>query len=161
MSTTETYIEPQGIGDCFMVAARYVIDRYVIDHGTAILCHGKPLGQGPLNLGERYWHAWVETADGQLVIEKSNGNDMTLPAFLYYAIGKIDTADVKRYTAVEAATLMLREGHFGPWGESVEPVERGLCQVPTEGGTITYGGGGRMSVPCGMYLPCPKHGGES
>jgi hypothetical protein len=99
-------------GDCAEVAARLVIER--LPRGF-VLCHGRPVGRGPANSGERYFHAWVENDEGSVVIDQSNGLDVTMPRDAYYAIGRIVEADVVRYTADEAAEMIVDTGHWGPW----------------------------------------------
>jgi len=98
-------------GDCFVVAFQYVFDHRADDRVR--LCHGLPVGTGKANMGERFDHAWVEVGD--LVIDKSNGNDVMVTREFYYRIGRIVPDSVDRYTAREAAMLALESGHYGPW----------------------------------------------
>lgn len=99
-------------GDCFQVAANLVLGR----RDGSVVVHGTPIGRGPENFGERFWHAWVETPDG-LAIDKSNGRDLSMSAGLYYHFAQIDP-DLHifgRYTANEAVKMMCALGHYGPW----------------------------------------------
>ncbi len=101
-------------GDCYEVAGRLIIaeadDRLELVHATVV-------GPGT----PRHGHAGVEgTTDIggfplRLCIDKSNGNDVALPADGYYRLGQVE--DVRRYTREEALVLMLRTRHFGPWEE--------------------------------------------
>lgn len=112
-------------GDCFPVAA-----KMVKADPTLFLCHGQPLGQGPI-AGIRHDHAWVERDTCHLiphplggepvpytattVLDRSNGKDVELSQTLYYLAGAIDPATVRRYTHDEAVALMDSTGHYGPW----------------------------------------------
>lgn len=98
-------------GDCAEVAATYVLDN----PDGYVLAHGYPVGRGPANGGERYFHAWVETIDGTLVIDRSNGLDVTMSRAAYYAIGRIVEDDVVRYRQNEVLDHILDDGHWGPW----------------------------------------------
>jgi hypothetical protein len=105
------------MGDCFEVAFRLVVDP-LEEHGLprhARLCHGYVTGQGPDVEGKRFMHAWVEV--GAVVIDRSNGLDVTALRPGYYRLGQIDYAQVRRYSRWQAAGHGLREGHFGPWEE--------------------------------------------
>lgn len=110
--------EIDGDGDCYVVAAHFMVDLPDAERSRYRLCHGTPLGRGPIN-GLRFGHAWVERTDGDhvTVIDRSNGSDLELPQSLYYAIGAIDPEEVKRYTAHEAILFMLETEHYGPWEE--------------------------------------------
>lgn len=102
-----------GSGDCFVVALENVMadrDLYV--------CHGIVHGQGPL-IGLVYPHAWNETRDGY-VIDQSNGNDVFMSKEQYYAIGKIDPSDVRRYTFEQAGREVLRTEVYGPWDSALD-----------------------------------------
>ena len=102
-------------GDCAEVAARIVLDDNPDD--AFVLAHGYPIGRGPDNGGERYFHAWVETIDGTLVIDRSNGLDVTTARALYYAVGQIDETDVIRYDAIDVRHNIVTTGHWGPWDD--------------------------------------------
>jgi len=80
------------------------------------LCHGEVTGQGP-TAGKRFWHAWIEIADGQLVVDRSNGKDALLRAERYYEVGCINADEVRRYTLNEMAVKVLQHEHWGPWDE--------------------------------------------
>lgn len=103
--------EPTGPGDCYMVAADFVVA--MPDSLGATLCHGTALGLDGHALGVRYGHAWVEVGDA--VLDFSNGGRWAGRRDDYYALGTIE--GVRRYTAAEARTLMLSTEHYGPWPE--------------------------------------------
>lgn len=110
----------EGSGDCFIVAA-----RMVIDDPSLTLVHGIPLGTAGETEGRRYWHAWVEQVERlehpglaapmviERVIDQSNGGYVIMPVGAYYNIGRIE--QTWRYTATEALALMDETGHYGPW----------------------------------------------
>lgn len=107
---------PNGDGDCFQVAAK-TVTIYEMQYPTAVLVHGEPLGTDGEALGKRFPHAWVEFTDkGEtFVVDKSNGNDVLMLAEHYYAIGNIESANVKRYSRTEVLAMMLKHEHYGPW----------------------------------------------
>ena len=98
-------------GDCYEVAGRIAIDAR--DEYT--VCHGTVVGTGGPHHGRAFGHAWVEFERGGVafVMDQSNGNDVVIPAELYYRLGSI--TDVARYTGREACQRMVDTGHFGPW----------------------------------------------
>ena len=95
-------------GDCYIVAGREAINRSYND--KAFVCHGLTVGQGGIE-GVIFGHAWIEYKD--MVIDKSNGNDITMDKDIYYKIGKIN--NVKKYSFKEARYKMIETGHFGDW----------------------------------------------
>ena len=129
---------PVGDGDCFQSAVRVMNDVLSSeDKKTAKICHGVPMGQGKIE-GIRFDHAWVEVtrktdfgdadpSDPQvkfmmerfptqvIVYDYSNGRELQMPRELYYAIGQIDSDDVKRFSAQEAYNQMSEKRFYGPW----------------------------------------------
>jgi hypothetical protein len=109
-------------GDCFIVAY-----RLVRDDDDLILCHG--IVADVDNVIGPHWHAWVEqerTFEHEQLshpvvvrtcIDRSNGNDMELPAEMYYKVGRVERETVLRYTHDEAALLALTHEQYGPWEE--------------------------------------------
>jgi len=114
-----------GKGDCFQAAANLLFDKFV-DNPDARICHGVPLGRGGIE-GIRFDHAWVEVDELQgtlpngreiwdrTVYDYSNGNEVVMPAALYYHYGNIESEDVRRFTAKEALEKMKETGFYGPW----------------------------------------------
>ena len=113
------------LGNCYEAAGKYMMDQCLTNNRCGlILVHGEVGGQGPL-AGVRYGHAWVE--DGDNVIDKSNGRDIKMPKFFYYAVGQIQhevfddkgyhpaKENVHRYTWEEARDKITTHGHWGPW----------------------------------------------
>ena len=130
-------------GDCYQAAFNALQGkiRYAKpdDSGHWLLCHGTVTGQGQV-AGVRFGHAWIEYVDidpdygvskakkayrakfdktvdngltFKIVVDRSQGRNLELPAALYYAIGHI--SDVHRYTYHEAVTMLADETIFGPW----------------------------------------------
>jgi hypothetical protein len=113
------------MGNCYPTAGRMVIDDPALT-----LCHGVVTDVdgvvGP------HGHAWVERTDrfsvprgdypdsrhwveSTVVVDRANGNDVTMPQVLYYKLGRIDPATVVRYAPETARRMMLEHGHWGPW----------------------------------------------
>lgn len=140
--------EPEG-GDCFTVALQLgtrITPDEVIDHASwndIQIVHGLPVGTGPLNRGKRYWHAWVEVKHRtritpevvaanpafahfgseivtELVVDRSNGNDMAIPKAVFYNVGQLDEEHVWRYTMNDARARSIRAGNYGPWVDGWE-----------------------------------------
>lgn len=93
-------------GNCYEVHGRMILDA---EFPKGKLCHGTVWH----NESGWHGHCWIE--NGDVVIDKSNGNNFILPTDFYYALGKVK--DVKRYTQREAAIQMVRTKNFGPWEE--------------------------------------------
>lgn len=139
-------------GDCFPVALRLgtrelfdpIIDE--IPRSDIRIVHGLPVGTGSLNAGKRYWHAWVEVKHRtrippevvaanpafahfgseivtELVVDRSNGNDMAIPKAVFYNVGQLDEEHVWRYTMNEARARSIRAGNYGPWVDGWEEME--------------------------------------
>lgn len=108
-----TVVVDRGGGNCYEAALVLLMFDEVPD--DAVLCHGKVTGGGPV-AGMRFGHAWVELADGT-VIDRSNGNDVTMDKERYYAIGQIREDEVRRYEKQEAFMEALRTEVYGPWEE--------------------------------------------
>jgi len=102
-----------GDGDCFPSA---VATALKFESKNPLICHGQPIfkGNGEMN-GQPYDHAWVEI--GSTVVDRSNGRkgDGEFPKELYYDVGNIDGASVRRYTIEEAMLKISSNGHWGPW----------------------------------------------
>ena len=102
-------------GDCFVVA----LENVMLDKDL-YLCHGIVSGQGPLT-GIRFAHAWNETQTGH-VIDQSNGNDVCMPRDAYYALGQIDSDEVRYYNFDEMAMNVVEYETYGPWDELFDGV---------------------------------------
>jgi hypothetical protein len=124
---------PSGEGDCYPTALHMIFDIPDDEADRYRLVQGVPLGQGPIE-GIRFGHAWIERTDplpeglpddmrqafedagyNVTVLDHSNGQQIEMPRVLYYQIGNINEADVRRFTKEEAMIAAVRAGHYGPW----------------------------------------------
>lgn len=110
-------------GDCFEVAANTLVEDKSLPEG-ACLVHG--LVSHSEIPGLRYSHAWVEFEQPlpnsshkiRVVRDTANGNEVTLPADIYYLLGKInpnDGQEVYRYSRKQTCQKLSESGHYGPW----------------------------------------------
>ena len=111
-----------GDGDCFSTANRLAMQlgRDEEKYPNLKVAHGVPMGaEGTPIDGVRFHHGWVEYDDPDtglpMVIDKSNGNDVEMPAFQYYMLGEIEEWNVNTYTPLEVTKHQIRTRHHGPW----------------------------------------------
>lgn len=129
--------KPDGRGDCFIVAATLVTGRRPSGHEFIDNCgpewtlvHAVVLGSdGTAIAGLYHWHAWaevtvqlpfvvpdtdqVQTRPFTWAVDKSNGQDVVLPAAYYRQRG--EPIHLFEYSRNEAASLLDATGNFGPW----------------------------------------------
>ncbi|PNX48689.1 MAG: hypothetical protein BV459_01825 [Thermoplasmata archaeon M11B2D] len=117
------------LGDCYEVHAKYLLRN---PNSGIVLVHGVVTGSGGDVFGIEYCHCWLESEDGEFVVDLSNNRTIELPAVVYYAIGHIDKSKILRYSATDAEALMVEHGHYGPWeletpiGETKYRIANGL-----------------------------------
>ena len=102
-------------GNCYEAAGQYMMNtcQFAGECSDLVLVHGEVMGQGDID-GITFGHAWVES--NGMVIDKSNGRDLQLPAALYYAVGKInEIGNVVKYSWPDARDKILEFEHWGPW----------------------------------------------
>jgi len=99
------------LGNCFQAAGRYLMNNN-IQNSNLRLVHGLVTGQAKIE-GFIHDHAWVE--DGDMVIDKSNGNDFYVPKKLYYHLGNIEEFNLTRYNWEEMTKQLVATKHWGPW----------------------------------------------
>jgi len=92
--------EEQPAGTCYADAWRFLIKK-----GEGKLVHGT-VYSGDRRIG----HAWVETGYDS-IWEPQTGTHLTRLAYRYEA----SPIEEHRYTPEEAAIMVARVGHFGPW----------------------------------------------
>jgi hypothetical protein len=64
----------------------------------------------------RYGHAWCESPDRATVYDLTYRHGVAgIATSAYYDRWHLSDRYVDRYTAVEAARLMVATGHYGPW----------------------------------------------
>jgi hypothetical protein len=109
--------KPKATGDCYEAAFKFIMDECNLEPKNEeryILVHAEVMGQGPLR-GTTFGHAFV-VKDNELVIDRSNGRNLELPAFLYYAIGQINNiGNEHKYTWSQARDKAMEIGTYGPW----------------------------------------------
>lgn len=110
MKAREIVAENRG-GNCFEVAGNAMIHS---DMPGLKLVHAYVSGQGRLE-GKRFLHAWNEMGD--VVIDKSNGNNIVMRKEQYYDLGKVSTApgEYATYDSKQAIDKMVETKHYGPW----------------------------------------------
>lgn len=109
-----------GEGNCYEIAAKLVTGEEGRQLEMVELCHATVTGQGPID-GCKFGHAWLEhtvripNSDAQIrmVLDKSNGRDVSLPADFYYRLGNI--SEVQRYSISETRAKLVLTGNYGPW----------------------------------------------
>ena len=100
-------------GDCYAANGRWMIGKdnsYRLVHGVAIMHRDqKPFG-----------HCWIEK--GNTVLDFSNDNKIKISKKRYYELGGIPVKGYPlfKYKYLEAAKLMVKSAHWGPW-ESKPP----------------------------------------
>jgi hypothetical protein len=101
-------------GDCYEAAGKYMMDRCMFDSGCDLmLVHGEVAGQGPLE-GTTFGHAWI--LEGGMVVDRSNGRNVSMPQPVYYAVGQIDNiGNTHEYTWDEMRKHVTTLEHWGPW----------------------------------------------
>lgn len=103
-------------GDCYQAAGQYMMSKCQFDKFACddmVIVHGEVMGQGQL-MGVTFGHAWIES--NNMVIDVSNGRNITLPIGIYYAIGMIGEIDnFIKYTWEEAREKITEFEHWGPW----------------------------------------------
>jgi hypothetical protein len=120
-----------GNGNCYETSAKFVLDskenKSLLD---LKLCHGQVHGQGPLE-GAIFGHSWVEYNQIMpspienltnhnlplitMVLDKSNGKSLEIPAPIYYLMGNIQNENVVKYNKKEVLKKIIETEHWGPW----------------------------------------------
>ena len=102
-------------GDCFEVAGRAMIDLTEEQEMYGMkMVHAYVYGQGALE-GRRFEHAWNE--QGDVVLDKSNGNNVVMRKEQYYPLGGVveEAGAYATYNKEDTMINMLKHGHYGPW----------------------------------------------
>ena len=119
----ESKKDENGGGDCFIAALEELMDSNPFEKAhmnDMSMVHAVVTGQGPIE-GIRHVHAWVEVGD--VVIDKSNGNNIVMRKEVYYKAGQINPdnpAEYKKYNRDEMIEKVEKRGTYGPW-ELVRP----------------------------------------
>jgi hypothetical protein len=108
-------------GNCYESAFEYVHEMPPEARSNFVIVHGTPVLQAGEHKGRRFGHAWVETSDGEIAIDRTastDGSPWTIGRSLYYAIGRIAEGDCIRYTYKEACRQIVKLEHWGPWHDA-------------------------------------------
>ena len=117
------------LGDCYEAGGKFMMANCLGKPCNYILVHGEVTGQGSIE-GVKYGHCWIE--DGDMVIDKSNGRNITMPRQVYYMLGGIgvpdmskwgkepdamdtSSANLHKYKWEEVQQKILEFEHWGPW----------------------------------------------
>jgi hypothetical protein len=105
------------LGNCYQSAVDFMIVKHLRgEAGKYRLVHAEICGQGPLE-GVRYGHAWILDVERDVVIDKSNGNDLEWPRAVYESIARVAAAGNNKHEYEWAAVRekIVESGHYGPW----------------------------------------------
>lgn len=92
---------------CYELAFNSLLDMQ--DPGEWRLVHGEVDCYDPASGSSRMGHAWLENR-AEVFDPVANRHYSRED---YYSLGR--AAVVRRYTKIEAAHVMIKEGHTGPW----------------------------------------------
>jgi len=100
-------------GCCYEKAALAVLDG-TTPFGDPRVVHGRPTLQRPPFC--QYGHAWVENRWGDTVFDPTT--DFVGPAVIYYALGRIDLDDCRRYDRAAVRRAIVETEVWGPWEDA-------------------------------------------
>jgi len=104
----------QKLGDCYEVAGKFMMSQNP-SNSRYLLIHAEVAGQGAI-AGVTYGHGFVLDTENDVVIDKSNGRNLEMPAAIYYYVGKISQLNnVHEYTYRQMTEKMLEHENWGPW----------------------------------------------
>lgn len=104
------------LGDCYEAAVSFVMEQCLFGSKCPYsIVHAEVAGQGPIE-GTNFGHAYVVDTRSDLVIDRSNGRNVTMPRAAYEALGKIiEIGNRREYAWREARKKMVEYEHYGPW----------------------------------------------
>lgn len=103
-------------GHCFEDAVMFMASM-----PDALLCHGYPLLASDCKgvpKGTPFGHAWIERPNQVPALTACYDHmhmNNPLPAAIYYSVGQIDPAFVRRYTVTQMLKMLKDTDHYGPW----------------------------------------------
>ena len=129
------------LGDCFPVAGRFMLhlDDNLEKAGMKMV-HALIQGEGELE-GRRFGHAFNKLGD--VIFDKSNGNDIMTRKENYFKQGGINPNEKGAYVEYDQEESMLkmaRYHHWGPWDLDESLME----EIPDEQGEI---GKKKLGIP--------------
>ena len=105
---------PKPMGNCYEMAACFMLDIVERDSRGFELCHGTVIGTGGQAEGWQYGHAWVELGRQMIFNFKQDGTPVLVPDYeMYYRIGQV--RDVQRYSRRMMSFKMVEYNTYGPW----------------------------------------------
>ena len=117
------------MGNCFEVVGKAIMHNLMtMDEKEANeyeVVHAFVRGEGSLE-GKRFVHAWIEHKGN--VIDKANGNNITLSIKVYYNLGQVERNEKGAYAKYDRRTAqrnMGKYGHYGPWNEIDDSLHEG------------------------------------
>ena len=116
MKTFKSFLTEGKMGDCFPVAGRFMLhlDDKMEKAGMRMV-HAIVTGEGELE-GRRFGHAFNKLGD--VIFDKSNGNDIMMRKERYFDQGGIDPKERGAYIEYDAEESLLKMAsyhHWGPW----------------------------------------------
>ena len=105
-------------GDCYQTARNTLLDFWLLrERGDprvkdVFLVHGTIVSRLGNAADRRIDHAWVEV-NGDTVVERSNGNDITISKAEYFEL--LQAVEDARYTLEESYKEFNKFSHYGPW----------------------------------------------
>ena len=116
MKRFKSFLTEGKMGDCFEVAGRAMLklDDKMEKAGYKMV-HAFVRGEGELE-GRRFGHAFNKLGD--VIFDKSNGNDIMMRKENYFNQGGIDPKErgsYVEYNAEDSLLKMAKNRHWGPW----------------------------------------------
>lgn len=104
------------LGDCYEAAVNFVMDKCLFSRNCPyVIVHAEVAGQGPIE-GTNFGHAYVVDTRSDLVIDRSNGRNVTMPRRDYEALGNVrQIGNMHEYAWQDARRKMVEYEHYGPW----------------------------------------------
>ena len=116
MKTFKSFLIEGKLGDCFSVAGRFMLhldDK--MDKAGMKMVHAIVTGEGELE-GRKFGHAFNKLGD--VIFDKSNGNDIMTRKENYFKQGGINPKEKGAYVEYDkeqSILKMARYHHWGPW----------------------------------------------
>ena len=116
MKSFKSFLTEGKLGDCFPVAGRFMLhlDDKMEKAGMKMV-HAIVTGEGELE-GRRFGHAFNKLGD--VIFDKSNGNDIMMRKEHYFKQGGINPKEKGTYVEYDkeqSIIKMARYKHWGPW----------------------------------------------
>ena len=104
------------LGDCYESAINFVMDQCLFGGKCPYaIVHAEVAGQGPIE-GTNFGHAYVVDTRSNIVIDRSNGRNVTMSRGEYEMLGNVrKIGNLHEYAWRDARRKMIEYGHYGPW----------------------------------------------